>query len=92
MTNIVDMTSVIEGDTSSLDTVGIKTTHESTQIEAKELPEGTMMELKKPGTDNKYTFPAMSLAGGDYNQIIKASDNTIPEKDIRRYYDICMNT
>jgi len=92
MTNIVDMTSVIEGDTSSLDTVGIKTTQESTKIEAKELPEGTMMEITKPGTEKKYTFPAMALAGGDYHQIIKASDNTIPEKDIRRYYDICMNT
>ena len=45
MTNIVDMTSVSEGNTSALDKTGISITaaEEPTKIEAKELPEGTMM-------------------------------------------------
>ena len=35
---------------------------------------------------------ANALAGGDYHQVIKASDGTIPEEDIKRYYDIVMKT
>ena len=93
MTNIVDMTSVAEGNTSALDKTGITTTtvEESTKIEAKELPEGTMMEITQPGTDKVYTFPALALAGGDFHQVIQASDDTIPEEDIKRYHDIALD-
>ena len=93
MTNIVDMTRVSEGDTSALDKTGITPTavEEPTKIEAKELPEGTMMEITQPGTDKVYTFPALALAGGDFHQVIQASDDTIPEEDIKRYHDIALD-
>ena len=48
MTKIVDMEAVNEGDTSALEKTGIATTEESTKVEAKELPEGTMMEITQP--------------------------------------------
>ena len=93
MTNIVDMTSVAEGNTSALDKTGISITaaEEPTKIEAKELPEGTMMEITQPGTDKVYTFPALALAGGDFHQVIQASDGTISEEDIKRYHDIALD-
>ena len=31
-----------------------------------------------------------NMLGGDYHRTIKASDGTIPEEDIKRYYDIAM--
>ena len=42
-------------------------------------------------SDKKYTLDADGLKGGDYHQIIRASDGTIPEEDIKRYYDIAMD-
>ena len=49
-------------------------------------------EITDTKTDKVYTINADALKGGDYHKIIRASDGTIPEEDIRRYYDICMNT
>ena len=42
-------------------------------------------------TDKVYTIKADALKGGDYHKIIQASDGTIPEDDIKKYYDIVMN-
>ena len=79
---------VVEGDDTALDGTGV--TSKKEEIAAKDLPEGTMMEITQPGTDKTYKFPALALAGGDYHKVIQASDGTIPEEDIKRYYDIVM--
>ena len=47
-------------------------------------------EITDTKTNKVYTVNANALAGGDYHQVIQASDNTIPEEDIKRYYDIAM--
>ena len=49
-------------------------------------------EITDTKTDKVFSINASALAGGDYHKIIRATDGTIPEEDIRRYYDICMNT
>ena len=85
------MGAVNVGDTSALEKTGITTTQESTKVEAKDLPEGTMMEITQPGTDKVFTFPALALAGGDFHQVIQASDDTIPKEDIKRYHDIALD-
>ena len=90
MTKIIDMGKVNEGDNSALEETGINSSETAAKVEAKDLPEGTMMEITQPGTDKKYTFPALALAGGDYHKVIQASDGTIPEADIKRYHDIAM--
>ena len=88
MVNIIDMGRVVEGDDTALDGTGV--TSKKQEVAAKDLPEGTMMEITQPGTDKTYKFPALALAGGDYHKVIQASDGTIPEEDIKRYYDIAM--
>ena len=91
MTKIVDMTSVVEGDTSSLDTAGIAASKKKFDIESIGNPEQpSKFEITDTKTDKVYTVSASALTGGDYHQIIQASDNTIPEDDIRRYHDIVM--
>ena len=91
MTKIVDMTSVAEGDTSSLDTTGIASSEKPFDIESIGNPEDpSKFEITDTKTNKVYTVSASALAGGDYHQIIKASDGTIPEEDIKRYYDIAM--
>ena len=47
-------------------------------------------EITDTKTDKVYTINANALKGGDYHKIIKASDGTISEDDIRRYHDIVM--
>ena len=45
--------------------------------------------MKQP--DGKYSVTDSSnMLGGDYHRTINASDGTIPEEDIKRYYDIAM--
>ena len=45
--------------------------------------------MKQP--DGKYsTTDGSNMLGGDYHRTINASDGTIPEEDIKRYYDIAM--
>ena len=89
MTKIVDMTSVAEGDTSSLDTAGIASSENPFDIESIGNPEDpSKFEVTDTKTNKVYTVSASALAGGDYHQIIKASDGTIPEEDIKRYYDL----
>ena len=88
MTKVIDMDRVVDGDKTSLNGTGVNQSETSTEVEAKDLPEGTMMEITQPGTDKKFILPALSLAGGDYHKVIRATDDTIPEEDIKTYYDI----
>ena len=45
--------------------------------------------MKQP--DGKYSVTdGSNMLSGDYHRTIKASDGTIPEEDIKRYYDIAM--
>ena len=90
MTKVVDMDKVVDGDVTTLNGTGINQSETPTEVAAKDLPDGTMLEVSQPGTEKKYTFPALALAGGDFHKIIKSSDDTIPEEDIKRYYDIVM--
>ena len=93
MTKVIDMNEVVnDKNDSTLEGTGItnQATKEAPKVEAKDLPEGTMMEITQPGTDKKFTLPALALAGGDYHKVIRATDDTIPEEDIKRYYDIVM--
>jgi hypothetical protein len=86
MTKIVDMTGVAEGDTSSLDTSGIASSEKPFDIESIGNAENpSRFEITDTKTNKVYTVNANALAGGDYHQVIQASDNTIPEEDIKRY-------
>ena len=89
MTKIVDMT---KGDTSSLDTSGIASSEKPFDIESIGNPENpSKFEITDTKTNKVYTVSASALIGGDYHQVIQASDNTIPEEDIKRYYDTYEN-
>ena len=90
MTKVVDMDKIVEGDNSTLEGTGVIKEDRPTTVDAKELPEGTMMEITQPGTNKKFTYPAMALAGGDYHKIIQASDGLFSDEDVKRYYDIVM--
>ena len=90
MTKVVDMDSIMEGDNSTLKGTGVVNSDRPTTVDAKELPEGTLMEITQPGTNKKFTYPAMALAGGDYHKIIQASDGLLSEEDIKRYYNTVM--
>ncbi len=91
MTKVIDMKQVVnEKDDSALNGTGVSHTEKSTKVEAKDLPEGTMMEITQPGTDKVWEFPALALAGGDYHKVIQASDGTISDDEIRKAYDTAM--
>ena len=90
MTKIVDMRRINEGDDTALDGTGVVKEDRPTTVEAKDLPEGTMMEITQPGTNKKFTYPEMAFAGVDYHKIIQASDGIFSDEDIKRYYDIVM--
>ena len=70
------------------------TNNKTTQVEAKDMPDGMKMEVKNPDTGKTFTFPAEGLVGGDYHKVIRAwdstSDNTISEEDLQRYYNTAM--
>ena len=54
------------------------------------IDDGMKFEVTDTESDKKYTLDADGLKGGDYHQIIQASDGTIPEEDIKRYYEAAM--
>ena len=54
------------------------------------IDDGMKFEITDTESDKKYTLDADGLKGGDYHQIIQASDGTIPEEDIKRYYEAAM--
>ena len=45
--------------------------------------------MKQPNGNYSVT-DSSNMLGGDYHRTINASDGTIPEEDIKRYYDIAM--
>ena len=88
MTNIVDMTSVTEGDTFSLKDSGIEVNENKFDIESIGDPEQpSKFEITDTKTGKVFTVSADALTGGDYHQVIRHTDDTIPEKDIKRYYE-----
>ena len=88
MTNIVDMTSVTEGDTFSLKDSGIEVNENKFDIESIGDPENpSKFEITDTKTGKVFTVNADALTGGDYHQVIRHTDDTIPEEDIKRYYE-----
>ena len=86
MTNIVDMTSVTEGDTFSLKDSGIEVNENKFDIESIGDPENpSKFEITDTKTGKVFTVNADALTGGDYHQVIRHTDDTIPKKDIKRY-------
>ena len=76
MTKIVDMTSVAEGDTSALDRAGMVSGEKPFDIKSIGNPEEpSKFEVTDTKTNKVYTVNANALAGGDYHQVIQASDN-----------------
>jgi len=88
MTKIVDMGSVVEGDKTSLEESGIEVTENKFDIESIGDPEQpSKFEITDTKTGKVFTVSADALTGGDYHQVIRHTDDTIPEKDIKRYYE-----
>jgi len=88
MTKIVDMTGVAEGDTSSLDTAGIASSEKPFDIESIGNPEDpSKFEITDTKTNKVSTVNDSALTGGDYHQVIRHTDDTIPKEDIKRYYE-----
>ena len=88
MTNIVDMTSVTEGDTFSLKESGIELNENKFDIESIGDPENpSKFEITDTKTGKVFTVNADALTGGDYHQVIRHTDGTIPKEDIKRYYE-----
>ena len=88
MTKVVDMGSVEEGDKTSLEESGIEVTENKFDIESIGDPERpSEFEITDTKTGKVFTVSADALTGGDYHQVIRHTDDTIPEKDIKRYYE-----
>ena len=88
MTNIVDMTSVTEGDTFSLKDSGIEVNENKFDIESIGDPENpSKFEITDTKTGKVFTVNADALTGGDYHQVIRHTDDTISQNDIKRYYE-----
>jgi len=88
MTKIVDMGSVVEGDNTSLEESGIEVTENKFDIESIGNPEQpSKFEITDTKTGKVFTVSADALIGGDYSQVIRHTDDTIPQNDIKRYYE-----
>ena len=88
MTKIVDMGSVVEGDKTSLEDSGIEVNESKFGIESIGDPEQpSKFEITDTKTGKVFTVSADALTGGDYHQVIRHTDDTIPKKDIKRYYE-----
>ena len=82
------MGSVVEGDKTSLEESGIEVTENKFDIESIGDPEQpSKFEITDTKTGKVFTVSADALTGGDYHQVIRHTDDTIPEKDIKRYYE-----
>ena len=82
------MTSVVEGDNTSLEESGIEVIENKFDIESIGDPEQpSEFEITDTKTGKVFTVSADALTGGDYHQVIRHTDDTIPEKDIKRYYE-----
>tara|TARA_B110000046_G_scaffold146129_1_gene153371 strand:- start:244 stop:975 length:732 start_codon:yes stop_codon:yes gene_type:complete len=88
MTKVVDMGSVVEGDNTSLEESGIEVTENKFDIKSIGDPEQpSKFEITDTKTGKVFTVSADALTGGDYHQVIRHTDDTMPEKDIKRYYE-----
>ena len=82
------MGSVEEGDKTSLEESGIEVTENKFDIESIGDPEQpSKFEITDTKTGKVFTVSADALTGGDYHQVIRHTDDTIPKKDIKRYYE-----
>jgi len=88
MTKVVDMGSVVEGDNTSLKESGIDVNESKFDIESIGNPEQpSKFEITDTKTGKAFTVSADALIGGDYSQVIRHTDDTIPQNDIKRYYE-----
>ena len=88
MTKVVDMGSVVEGDNTSLKESGIDVNESKLDIESIGNPEQpSKFEITDTKTGKVFTVSADALIGGDYSQVIRHTDDTIPQNDIKRYYE-----
>jgi len=88
MTKVVDMGSVVEGDNTSLKESGIDVNESKFDIESIGNPEQpSKFEITDTKTGKVFTVSADALIGGDYSQVIRHTDDTIPQNDIKRYYE-----
>ena len=88
MTKVIDMGSVTEGDTTSLEESGIELTENKFGIESIGDPEKpSKFEITDTKTGKVFTISADALTGGDFHEVIRHTDDTIPQKDIKRYYE-----
>ena len=88
MTKVVDMGSVVEGDNTSLKESGIDVNESKFDIESIGNPEQpSKFEITDTKSGKVYTVSADALIGGDYSQVIRHTDDTIPQNDIKRYYE-----
>ena len=82
------MGSVVEGDKTSLEDSGIEVNESKFGIESIGDPEQpSKFEITDTKTGKVFTVSADALTGGDYHQVIRHTDDTIPKKDIKRYYE-----
>ena len=82
------MGSVVEGDNTSLEESGIEVTENKFDIESIGDPEQpSEFEITDTKTGKVFTVSADALTGGDYHQVIRHTDDTIPKEDIKRYYE-----
>ena len=82
------MGSVVEGDKTSLEDSGIEVHESKFGIESIGDPEQpSKFEITDTKTGKVFTVSADALIGGDYSQVIRHTDDTIPQNDIKRYYE-----
>ena len=82
------MGSVVEGDNTSLKESGIDVNESKFDIESIGNPEQpSKFEITDTKTGKVFTVSADALIGGDYSQVIRHTDDTIPQNDIKRYYE-----
>ena len=82
------MGSVVEGDKTSLEDSGIEVNESKFGIESIGDPEQpSKFEITDTKTGKVFTVSADALIGGDYSQVIRHTDDTIPQNDIKRYYE-----
>ena len=82
------MGSVEKGDTFSLKESGIEINENKFDIESIGDPEQpSKFEITDTKTGKVFTVSADALIGGDYSQVIRHTDDTIPQNDIKRYYE-----
>jgi|TARA_B100000900_G_C20570294_1_gene712958 hypothetical protein len=87
MTKVVDMGRVSDGDTASAEDAGVAVKEKKFAIESVGNPEQpSKFEITDTKSGKVYTVSADALIGGDFSEVIRYTDDTIPQSDIKRYY------